>query len=255
MDSKGFDRLTKNVADGLGSRRLLVGSALAGTVLAACGVWGVATTAKKKRKANGKGKGKVKDKRKNNRPLPSFQEYCLAQGNVVCGGSQCCAAEECCPPSPTIGLPATCRRRSGWVCCPEEYGGGECPIEYPYCCPAESLEQFNCSADEGSICCGGTRCSLEETKCCPAGEVIPFSLCATEQDVCCEGGGRCPVGCGCCSPDVGFGCCCRDRSWGACCPAGFPRGCCFSESDPGVACCSDTQPCSGGRSCVEGCCI
>jgi hypothetical protein len=138
MDGARFDRLTKDLAGGLASRRLLLGSVIAGSVLVLRGGLSLdAVVAKKKRK----GKGKGKKKKKTSSPTPVSPTVCPAN------------ARFCAPPT---GGP--CNAAGTCTCGSRGDGSGFC-ADCAHCINPQCVSDADCLArglPAGTVCGDGT---------------------------------------------------------------------------------------------------
>ena len=102
MDGRTFDRFTKNVGGGLGSRRTALKLLGSGAICAALGRLGLEETAAGRR--------------------------CLSRGRWCDGNRECCS-RRCCPPLPSHAFRTNRCAPDGHRCCPAEAGGGSCPAD------------------------------------------------------------------------------------------------------------------------------
>jgi hypothetical protein len=280
MDADRFEALLRSFTNSpsrRGALRVLVGSALAGSL-----GWlgGEQTRAAKKKKGGGggskqkggKGKGKGKKKRRGEEcgsatcGQGSFccddaRGICCSQGSACCnaapGTGSCCAPpNQCAKPIGQDSAPLECcppeRQFTGFGvirCCPggTRSLGTEISSDDGPCCPEEkycsnALTGGKCCADLAPICVDRTteRCCTEENTCSDTCCAPPFSQCCNDQCRHDDFGPWTECGDSCCPDGMD---CCTSGGLSLCCSQGMVCQAPCGNLD--IACCTPESLASG----------
>lgn len=192
MEHETFDELTRQLKQGMGTRRGVV-RLLAGSVLATAGIHlglasGASVSAKRKKKRS---TGRCRGAFPVNCPAPAGDPLgrCYPRGAICCsrtyGGGACPSGQTCCPPS-LVHPEGNCATPTD-RCCPASAGGGSCPDFAPVCCAPTLQDPFGLCIPSGFKCCtsaqGGGYCREDQT-CCPPSPGFPEGTCADPRVPC-----------------------------------------------------------------------